>query len=364
MNARDLDVLVVGGGPAGAACAIRLARGGARVAVVEASDFSHFRIGETLDPALAPLLKRLGVRIDAQPWSAPCNGVAAAWGRPTATQRPSMLNPYGRGWRVDRRTFDRILFEHAHSAGAMASLGCRFVAAQRHAGAWTFWLETAARRTSGRARWIVAATGRAARTPLAPGRQWVDRLIGLAVRDDATEHTPTPEGALVEATPHGWWYSVRVPDGARVAVFFTDSDLLPRGKRDRPAFLRDALDHAPLTRSACAFAAAAIAQHRWTGFDARSSLQRFAVSDGWVAVGDALMAFDPLCGRGIGEAIGSAVAAGDWLLETRIGDPEAVPAWVVDAANRFNRYRGERLATYGQETRWPSAPFWQRRCGG
>jgi flavin-dependent dehydrogenase len=173
-----------------------------------------------------------------------------------------------------------------------------------------------------------------------------------------------PDAALVEATPQGWWYSVCVPDGGRVAVFFTDADLLPRGKRDRPAFLLDALDHAPLTRSACAFAADVIGQQRWTGFDARSSLQRFAMSDGWIAVGDALMAFDPLCGRGIGEAIGSAVAAGDWLLAAGTGDPDphAVPAWVVDAADRFNRYRGARLATYGQETRWRSAPFWQRRC--
>jgi flavin-dependent dehydrogenase len=366
MSARaslELDVLVIGGGPAGAACAIRLAQGGARVAVVEASDFSQFRIGETLDPSLAPLLRQLGVRIDEQQWSAPCTGVTAAWGRPHAAQRSSMLSPYGRGWRVDRKAFDHTLFEHARSAGAVASLGCRFVSAQRHAGAWTFALEAATRRSNGRARWIVAATGRAAHTPLAPGRrrQWIDRLIGLAVRDDGAEHANAPEAALVEATPHGWWYSVCVPDGARVAVFFTDADLLPRGKRDRPAFLRDALDQAPLTRSACTFAAAAIAQHRLTGFDARSSLQRFAMSDGWVAVGDALMAFDPLCGRGIGEAIGSAIAASDWLLQADTGDCEAVPGWVVDAANRFNRYRGERLATYGQETRWPSAPFWQRR---
>jgi flavin-dependent dehydrogenase len=370
MSARaplDLDVLVVGGGPAGAACAIRLAQVGARVAIVEASDFSHFRVGETLDPSLGPLLLRLGVKIDAQQWSAPCSGVAAAWGQPNAPQRPSMLNPYGRGWRVDRKTFDRTLFEQARSAGAVASLGCRFVSAERHNGAWTFWLEIATRRSTGRARWIVAATGRAARTPLAPGRrrQWIDRLIGLAVRDDGAEHARTADAALVEATPHGWWYSVCVPDGGRVAMFFTDSDLLPRGKRDRAAFLLDALDRAPLTRSACAFAAIAIAQRRWSGFDARSSLQRFALSDGWIAVGDALMAFDPLCGRGIGEAIGSAVAAGDWLLTagTGDGDAEPVPSWVIDAADRFNRYRGERLAIYGQETRWPAAPFWQRRCG-
>ncbi|MGB2975802.1 MAG: FAD-dependent oxidoreductase, partial [Phycisphaerae bacterium] len=35
MIGRDVDVLVVGGGPAGASCALHLARGGARVALLD-----------------------------------------------------------------------------------------------------------------------------------------------------------------------------------------------------------------------------------------------------------------------------------------------------------------------------------------
>ena len=72
----DLDVLVIGGGPAGSACAIRLARGGARVAIVEASEFSRFRIGETIAPSVRPLLAQFGVEAgDDCDWSAPSTGV-------------------------------------------------------------------------------------------------------------------------------------------------------------------------------------------------------------------------------------------------------------------------------------------------
>jgi len=51
---------------------------------------------------------------------------------------------------------------------------------------------------------------------------------------------------------------------------------------------------------------------RWVGFDARSSLRRIAISDGWLAVGDASFAFDPLCGRGVTEALSSGCDAANW----------------------------------------------------
>lgn len=339
----DLDVLVVGGGPAGAACAIRLARGGSRIAIVESSDFSRFRIGETLDASVRPLMLRLGVELAGQKWLAPCNGVAAAWGRPTAARRPSFLNPHGGGWCVDRKDFDRTLFNQARNVGAAAFTRCRLVAAERHAGSWRFDLHSGRQNLTGRAKWIVAATGRSANTPLAPRRSrlWIDRLVGIALLGEYPRcpSVGAPATAIVEATSCGWWYSVHVPDGRRIAVFYTDADLLPKGNHDRAAFLLKELDQGPLTRSACEYVGTIIAHHRFKGFDARSSIHRFAMSDGWTTVGDAMMAFDPLCGRGVSEAISSGIEAADWLLQSGTEDPDALPSWIQPNANRFNQYR-------------------------
>ena len=360
----DVDVLVIGGGPAGSACAIRLAQAGSRVAMVEASDYSRFRIGETLEPSLGPTLRELGLEIGEQDWSMSCPGVAAAWGGPTAARRPALFNPHGSGWCIDRRKFDKALFEQARRAGATAFLETRVDSAVRRAGSWIWRLRHGDGATNGRAKWIVAATGRAARLPLGPqgARTWIDRLVGIALVDDGREDgcDGIATGATVEAARHGWWYSSSLPNGARIAVFFTDTDILPRGNADRVSFLLGELGHCPTTEAACRFAAAMIGQQRWTGFDARSSLHRVALSDGWVAVGDAMMAFDPLCGRGVSEAIAVGKEVADWLCSR---DPalDDCPAWAKAAASRFNRYCDERCRTYSIETRWPTSPFWQRR---
>jgi flavin-dependent dehydrogenase len=362
----DVDVLVIGGGPAGSACAIRLAWGGARVAIVEASDFSRFRIGETLEPSVRPLLAQLGLEVGADcRWWAPSTGVVAAWGQPASTHRPSILNPYGRGWRIDRHTFDQVLFERAQQAGALAFTQARVTSGARSRGAWAFTLATPAGPVHGRARWIVAATGRRARAPFAPcrKRRWLDRLVGIALIGGAGEGpcSHRPAAACVEAAPCGWWYVATIPNGSKVAVFFTDSDLLPRGKPKLAAFLFDQLARSPLTRAGRDFVEERIGRHQWTGFDARSSIRRTAIADGWVAVGDALMAFDPLCGRGVTEALMSGMEVADWLVRSGHTKIEGLPIWAANAAERFNSYCAQRAAIYGVERRWGDMAFWQRR---
>ncbi len=70
MNSSEIyDVLVIGAGPGGSAAAIRLAKAGYSVLVVDRQTFPRFRIGESLLPHTQGVLRDLGVleKVKAQP---------------------------------------------------------------------------------------------------------------------------------------------------------------------------------------------------------------------------------------------------------------------------------------------------------
>jgi len=59
---RHWDAIVVGGGPAGSATALLLARAGASVLLLDRARFPrHKACSEYLSPATTPILERLGV---------------------------------------------------------------------------------------------------------------------------------------------------------------------------------------------------------------------------------------------------------------------------------------------------------------
>ena len=60
MSVSDVDVAIVGGGPAGSTAAALLARRGVRVVVFEKERFPRFHIGESLLPCDLPIFARLG----------------------------------------------------------------------------------------------------------------------------------------------------------------------------------------------------------------------------------------------------------------------------------------------------------------
>jgi len=123
------DMLVIGGGPAGASAAIMLAEKGYRVVVVEKARHPRFHIGESLLPANMPLLERLGVAekvraIGMQKWGAE---FVSHWdGR---HQEFQFANAWDKSlpmaYQVRRSEFDEILIRRAADRGATVVEGCR-----------------------------------------------------------------------------------------------------------------------------------------------------------------------------------------------------------------------------------------------
>lgn len=126
MSRDRYDVVVAGGGPAGATVAAHLARRGVSVLMCDAARFPRHKIcGEYLPPASAAVLERLGVMSQVEALR-PLRPVGMAVVAPGGT---TVLGRYGessgRGLSIRRYDLDGTLLLHAARCGAEVREGIR-----------------------------------------------------------------------------------------------------------------------------------------------------------------------------------------------------------------------------------------------
>ncbi len=149
------DVLVVGAGPAGSACALTLARAGVQVLLVDAQAFPRDKVcGDGLIPDAHAALRRLGVLDEVMQVAHRVGHVACIGPRGGRVDVPGALAV------LPRRQLDDLLCRAAVRAGADFQAPVRFEAPRIEAGR-----VVGARLISGAqshdivARWVVLATG-------------------------------------------------------------------------------------------------------------------------------------------------------------------------------------------------------------
>ncbi len=328
----ERDVIVIGGGPAGAAAAMRAARGGASVTLFEKGPRGRDKVcGDGLTPRAVAALEELKIDHRAAHRIDGLRMIAGSVRRELPWPGTGRFPPYGAVW--TRREMDEHLTGAAEEAGAELVFGTEALPAIEDGVV----VGVRAGDATWRAGLVVVATG-------APGR--VARMLG-AQRDPAEPYglairtyveSPRHADRLLEAQ-----LALRDPDGTAIPGYgwmFPVGDgtvnlgvgALSTMKGFRQLNLNRLVD---LYRD--------IVRDEWEvgEYLERPRAWRLPMSaqrrhgPGWVAIGDAAGLVNPMNGEGIDYGLESGMLAADLFL----ADPATAPA-------EYDRLIGERFDAF------------------
>lgn len=326
------EVVIIGGGPAGATVAALLAERGRDVVLLEKDRHPRFHIGESLLPLNLPLFERLGVAAEIERIGMPKFGAefVSPWHEKPVTLdfAQALDKSFPSAYQVRRSEFDQILFSNAVRKGARALEGCRVTGVDLNVdGA----LVTARLEDGTEQRWntrfVVDASGR---DTFLASRMGIKRRNkkhnSAAIFAHFAGARRSPGKAAGNITifwfDHGWLWLIPLADGATsigavcwpyymktrnttLERFFLDTIALCPALADR---LRDATLSSPVT-----------ATGNYSYASARTTGPHYLM------LGDAYTFIDPVFSTGVFLAMKSAFAGAD-TIETCLDRPERAAA--------------------------------------
>ncbi len=318
-TAPDYDVLVAGGGPAGATIAALLAERGHRVILVEKDHHPRFHIGESLLPHNLPLLDRLGVRAEVEKTSMPKHGiefVSPFHGKSVRYHFANALDkrfPYS--FQVRRSTFDHILLKNAAAKGAAVVEGCRVTAvdfpenshpritARHEDGQTQEWTAGFVVDASGRDTLLAAQLGVKERNP---------RNSSAAIFGHFTNARRLPGKAEGNITivwfDHGWFWFIPLSDGTTSVGAVCPPEFFKNRDTDLPGFFSNIIASCPEIADRLKDAqlcGEVTATGNYSYGAKRASGRNF------IMVGDACAFIDPVFSTGVYLAMTTAFAGAD-----------------------------------------------------
>lgn len=363
MGVFEQKVIIIGGGPAGAAAAIQLRKLNIPCTVLEKWEKARPRCFETFPPNAKHLLRELDMQelVD-RGGHGHCGGNAIIWGSEKIQWRDYYAEPNGLGWHLNRNLFNLQLRDSAKIKGVQWLGGWRLEGLKRMDGCWGLeCLDAKGNRQSMKALFVVDATGRAARLARMLGVRR-HRQDGLTAYSALLPKSGNLGGTAswVEAVEDGWWYLARRNDQRIMIQFMSDVDLheVPEGKT-KEWLLQQFRKTRELDKM---FSPAGPEELDEIQIKPASTAALEEITgQGWLAVGDAACSYDPLTSYGLTSALGSGIYAGLAIAGHLAGQPEALDAYCQVQQKTFNQCMAMLQHQYQLETRWPDSVFWQRR---
>ncbi|MFZ0062386.1 MAG: NAD(P)/FAD-dependent oxidoreductase [Pyrinomonadaceae bacterium] len=340
MRQRTFEVVIIGGGPAGAICAFMLARRGARVCLVNRA--GHLSgCTELVSGRARRLIEQHCPSFFEWAPGVEIHETISLWGTPEPVTWNAMFNPWGPGVAVEREPFDEGLRGVAQRAGALVLPG-EIRDAERRCGMWHLLLKDGAEEYVLTSEFLVLATG-------STGRKLVGRKAGgrpaqfalmAQIRTTAQEQC---HALFLEQGKEGWWYMLPTPAGGYFAGFCTDHTFVNHSKeRLRNKFVTGLRD----SRLLADVLSHTLFDSKVTACGAGPRRYQEVTGEGWIAIGDAAFTPDPLSGAGLEFAIESSLLAVGVLLEgAQSQSSRNYQDHIQDYATNHERIRDMHLAS-------------------
>jgi geranylgeranyl reductase family protein len=335
MTGNRFDVLVVGAGPAGSIAALVLARGGARVALVDKAQFPREKAcGDLIGPRGVQILRDLDLDLPDAPRVGDMIVVGPTGNRVRLPATEGTTYP-GFAIVVERLAFDAMLQRAAIAAGAEFICGRANDPLYDDGRLAGFALS---RTTHARADIIVGADGATSRVADVAGLIDADRVLwGFAVRAYRESSIELPHILLWTPTPNAAFpgYGWAFPAGAGCTNIglgvgvLADRSAGRRATRDLDAFLAHATSAGVLESSGAS-------QTRPVGAWLKMGLVGTSPArDRVFLVGDAAGLVNPLQGEGIAQAMDSGRAAALAILDGMHHAPQRYRAHLARTHARY-----------------------------
>lgn len=369
----ESDVLVIGGGPAGATAAQLLASWGRSVTIVHRPTAAHLTLAESLPASTRKLLKFLGQldRVDAAGFY-PNTGNRADWAGVSRETTSAEA-----GYHVPREAFDRVLRGGARDAGARL-VEARIQRVVDDDPARVRGITDGAAKVEYGARYVLDCSGRAGVVARRGLRRDHTAYRTLAIVAEWASESWAAEDrtrTTIESFADGWAWSVPLSESLRQCTVMIDPDkkgsgvVLQDSKNDsRPLFSGlPALYDNELSKAQGLRARLATARQITAPWSCNASLYDASrAADGRVLlVGDAASFIEPLSSAGVKKALLSAWRAAV-VVNTCLDNPSmAGPAMDLFVRRERAVYVDclrRSAAFFSEASRVYDTPFWLVRA--
>ncbi|WP_146517553.1 NAD(P)/FAD-dependent oxidoreductase [Rubripirellula amarantea] len=321
------DVVVVGGGPAGASAAAIVAQGGLSTLLIERDAMPRFHVGESLMPETYWPLQRLGLndRVRTSGWQAKKSVQFVTHNGKESEPfffRQHDNRECSTTWQVERSEFDKMIFDRAAELGADAFDRTRLLDVHfDDSGAAT---GVSVRDANGEvheieSKVVIDGTGQQSFIANKLGVKEINPDLKKAAiwtyYQGAVRGEGDNEGATIILQTEGknsWFWFIPLSRGITSIGCVGDNDYMLKGRGKPEQVYAEELARCPGLQSRLANATQLGELKTTKEF---SYMAKKTAGDGWVLVGDAFGFIDPVYSSGVYFALEMGVRAGDAVIE-------------------------------------------------